>query len=65
MDEFKIDVAAGDIPALVWLEPGYFNTPNQGNKILIPTYSFLKCFLVYYQPLLTSILTTMSRLGSN
>jgi hypothetical protein len=33
MEEFKTDVAAGNIPAFVWLEPGYFNAPNQGRDI--------------------------------
>lgn len=27
--QFNIDVAAGNIPEFVWLEPGYFNTANQ------------------------------------
>jgi phospholipase C len=30
MKQFYVDVAAGDLPELTWLEPRYYNTPNFG-----------------------------------
>jgi phospholipase C len=55
MKQFKVDAAAGDLPAFVWLEPAYFNTPNQpasdqhpdhdvslGEKLIKDTYEAIR-----------------------